>query len=208
MNQQTVYPSRNIAVNLTDTDHHPHDDYFTIRARSITGYLNRYQRHMLDADLALVDDSLAVLAMKRETSYTADVIVQWATRLIELVKPLIQEDSVIVCAPPSTPRNHLAGIHLVALDVAIGLDIEFFDDGLTRTQTIGLSVDRDRRDRRIHQATIVVNPAVVGKHVILVDDVLVSGTTMSVCAELLLEAGATSVNPVSIAQSCRQVNDI
>jgi phosphoribosylpyrophosphate synthetase len=204
MNQSMVYPSRNIKVTFPIVDDDLHDESGTIRARSVTGYLNRYHRLMLDANQTLVDDSLAVLAMKRETCYATEVIIHWAARLIELVRPLVQKNSVIVCAPPSTPRDHLVGIQLVALAVAVGLEIEFIDDGLTRTHAIGISIDRDRNDRDIHRATMAVNPAVTGTHVILMDDVLVSGTTMSVCAELLMESGAFRVDPVSIAQSCKQ----
>jgi glutamine phosphoribosylpyrophosphate amidotransferase len=91
----------------------------------------------------------------------------------------------------------------VALAVALGLDLEFIDDALIRTSPIDISTARDRKNRAIHHDTMAVNQIIVGKNAILIDDVLVSGTTMSVCAELLMAAGAVGVNPVSIAQSCR-----
>ncbi len=99
---------------------------------------------MIDANQALVDDSLALLTMKRETCHTAEVIIHWASRLIELVRPLVKTNSVIVCAPPSACRDHLAGIQLVVLAVPVGLEVEFITDGLMRTHPIEISVDRER----------------------------------------------------------------
>ena len=44
---------------------------------------------------------------------------------------------------------------------------------------------------------------VEGRHVVLVDDVVLSGTTLSHVADLLLAAGAASVQPIAIARSRR-----
>ena len=42
-----------------------------------------------------------------------------------------------------------------------------------------------------------------GRHVVLVDDVVLSGTTLDHVADLLLAAGVASVRPVAIARSRR-----
>jgi predicted amidophosphoribosyltransferase len=42
-----------------------------------------------------------------------------------------------------------------------------------------------------------------GRHVVLIDDVVLSGTTLDHVADLLLAAGAASVRPIAIARSRR-----
>lgn len=202
MTHQATYLSRNIRAMAAAPNPSCHGEWSTIRAYGITGYLNSIQRCLSDVSETLLQDTHSILALKRETHYQADVVIEWAHRLLPLVKPLLKENSVLVCVPPSSTREHLAGIQLVALALAVGLNIEFAFDGLQRVNSVPISIERDRRDRSVHRTSIAVDAAMEGKHVILLDDVLVSGTTLGVCAELLVSVGAASVAGVTLAHSC------
>ena len=202
MTNPTTYVSRNIRAMATAPGPGCPGEWCTLRAYGVTGYLNSIQRCSGDVSEALLQDTHAILALKTETRYQADVVIEWAHRLLPLVRPLLKDNSVIVCVPPSSTRGHLAGIQLVALAVAVCLEVEFAFDGLQRVNPVPISVERDRRDRSTHRASIAVDPGIAGKHVILLDDVLVSGTTLGVCAELLVGVGAASVAGVTLAHSC------
>ncbi len=68
----------------------------------------------------------------------------------------------------------------------------------TQTQT---SFDRAERMENLHDAFIVGDNAVVkAKNLVLVDDVLTTGSTLNECARVLLEAGAASVRAICVAR--------
>ena len=202
MHSPLGHPSRNLCICLSSLPDDLGETTGTVRVRGVTSYLNRVQRGLPDAHPALISDSQAILAMMHEMDYSADAVTRWVSRLTEVIAPLVTDNTILVCVPPSTPRLYLSGVRLVTLATAIALDIDFVDDGLIRTAPIGISTSRDRRDRALHQQSLAVSPAVAYRHVILVDDVLVSGTTMRAATELLLHGGAYQVDPVSLAQAC------
>lgn len=68
----------------------------------------------------------------------------------------------------------------------------------TVTQT---HFDRDHRMQNLRDAFELRQNAVVqGKHLLLVDDVLTTGSTLDECARVLLEAGAESVRALTLAR--------
>ncbi len=68
----------------------------------------------------------------------------------------------------------------------------------TVTQT---QFDRKRRMRNLRDAFEVrQNARVVDKHILLVDDILTTGSTLDECARVLVEAGAASVNAIAVAR--------
>jgi ComF family protein len=65
-------------------------------------------------------------------------------------------------------------------------------------QQVGL--DASARRRNVAGAFAVVDPGVIsGKRIVLVDDVMTTGSTLQQCAIVLLEAGAASVSAVTLA---------
>jgi competence protein ComFC len=68
----------------------------------------------------------------------------------------------------------------------------------TQTQTV---LDRSNRARNLHNAfDLRKSTAVLGKHILLLDDVLTTGTTLHECAKVLRSGGAASVRAVTVAR--------
>ncbi len=66
----------------------------------------------------------------------------------------------------------------------------------TTTQT---SKSRLERWKNVHQIFEVIDKEVVGKHILLVDDVITTGSTLESCVQVLIEAGASEVSVMAIA---------
>ena len=59
------------------------------------------------------------------------------------------------------------------------------------------------RVKNVKNAFRVKNPDKIrGKHVVLVDDVMTTGSTLKECALVLQQAGAVSVDTLTIARVC------
>ncbi len=95
---------------------------------------------------------------------------------------------------------------LVARELANRLGIEHRSDALRRTRRTrplkGMGVKQ--RQREVARAFEVADPsAIAGRHVVLVDDVLTSGSTSDACAKVLLKAGAARVDLLCFARVVR-----
>lgn len=71
----------------------------------------------------------------------------------------------------------------------------------TRATVSQTKLNREQRARNLENAFRCRKPAsVLGKRILLVDDVYTTGATVARCAELLLEAGALSVGVLALAK--------
>ncbi len=82
------------------------------------------------------------------------------------------------------------------------MDVPVNNAALQRTINTGTQTNKNRLSRwqNVEQVFIVSKPdQVIGKRVLLVDDVLTTGATLEACAAALLSAGATEVSIATIA---------
>jgi predicted amidophosphoribosyltransferase len=63
-------------------------------------------------------------------------------------------------------------------------------------------MDRKARARTVKNAFTVVRPKLIdNRTILLVDDVFTSGETASICAKVLKQSGAATVNVLTIARA-------
>jgi ComF family protein len=84
----------------------------------------------------------------------------------------------------------------------LGSDIVYIQRGLTRTRHTPRQTDLPKKERllNVRGAFKVENPSAVrGRVVIVVDDVLTTGSTLLACSEALRDAGARQVTRLALA---------
>ena len=66
-------------------------------------------------------------------------------------------------------------------------------------------MDEKARELSVRDAFEVVRPKLIaGKHIVLIDDVFTSGSTVSNCSKVLKKSGAASVNVITLARAVKQ----
>lgn len=135
---------------------------------------------------------------------------QWLARV---AAPLLDPDTLIAPVPLHWMRmlkrryNQSA---LLASSLAKATDQASCLDLLTRTKRTR-SLDGLGREARFQMLadSIRVNPKrrhrLIGRKVLLVDDVMTSGATLAACTEACLAAGAADVNTVTLARVAKDV---
>ena len=92
--------------------------------------------------------------------------------------------------------------HLLAREVSRRIQVPMADDRLLRTVDTPPQVSMSGREERRKNidGAFECTQAVTGLRVLLIDDVVTTGSTMSACASVLKEAGATSVFGLALAR--------
>lgn len=128
-----------------------------------------------------------------------------ARRMLDLLASLKWPVDLVVPVPSSLARRRMRGYNqasLLALPVALGARLPYKPKALrkvkeTSTQ-VGLTVlERKENVRDVFQAA---RSLVVGKQVLVIDDVMTSGATMDACAQALLDQGARLVYGLTLAR--------
>jgi ComF family protein len=86
------------------------------------------------------------------------------------------------------------------------LTIPMLKDGLTRTRETEAQIELSAEDRRnnVKGAFAANKPAMIsGKRILLLDDVMTTGSTVNECAKVLKQNGAASVVVATIARAAR-----
>jgi len=93
---------------------------------------------------------------------------------------------------------------LLAAPLARGLGVPLSVRVVSRVAFVAAQarLNREQRDVNVHGAFAVPRPARArGKHILLVDDVVTTGSTFDACRAVLLEAGASAVTCVALARA-------
>ena len=120
--------------------------------------------------------------------------------------PTDSEKTVITAIPLHSSRFRERGFNqaaLLAQSVGACLDAPIAPDILKRTRNTPPQAQLSKTDRlkNLQEAFIVNNPlAIRGKHVMLVDDVATTCTTMLAAADVLRHHGALSVHGIALAR--------
>ena len=112
---------------------------------------------------------------------------------------------VIVPVPLHRSRERRRGYNqseLLAKQVSSGTGLSLDSGSLKRTRDTPPQIDMQSNDERIEnvEAAFEASSELDGRRVLLVDDVVTTGSTMSACATALRAAGASSVWGLALAR--------
>ncbi|MBN1666389.1 MAG: ComF family protein [Anaerolineales bacterium] len=114
--------------------------------------------------------------------------------------------ALIVPVPLGKERHHQRGYNQAALMahwLALSAQIPYNDRSLQRVRETQSQVGLSTRERKqnVFGAFKVHGNGVLGKDILLVDDVMTSGATLNACADALLAAGAHQVFGLTLARA-------
>jgi len=130
-----------------------------------------------------------------------------AAQLSALVEREAWKIDVVIPIPLGKRRHKERGYNqaaLLAFSLALGVGVAYAPHALKRAREtrsqVGLSAEERRRN--VADAFAVVDgERIAGKTVLLVDDVMTTGATLSAAASALLAAGARDVYAVTVARA-------
>ena len=115
---------------------------------------------------------------------------------------------MVIPVPQSRKRNMERGFNqaeILADLVAKTLDVKMVTDAVIRTSHTPIhraAMDRKARAVTVERSFEVRIPRLLaGRNILLVDDVLTSGSTASACASVLKKNGASRVDVVTLARA-------
>ena len=127
---------------------------------------------------------------------------------IERLRAFVPRDACMIPVPPHPNRLRDRGFDpvwtfaskLCRIMKQYGIDIDFHDDALIRTRHTARQATLTH-DERLHNldgafSTVGLLP---NKKLVLIDDVLTTGATVSTCADTLRRAGAQWVGAIALA---------
>ncbi len=122
-----------------------------------------------------------------------------------------KSDVLVVSVPLSDKRYKERGFnqaHTVAARYSKNLGLKSADI-LKRTRHTGTQrgLDIESRTKNVEGAFGLSKPDLVkGRHLIIVDDVFTTGSTVNACAKVLLDAGAVDVFSLTLAKTILRLN--
>lgn len=133
----------------------------------------------------------------------------FSTFLITLVRNRGWNFDLVLPVPISQDRRRERGYNqaeLISSPIAFHFQQPHSSKALIRIKDTGTQVDRSKFERDLFlNDAFSANPATLkGRKVLLVDDIITTGSTINHCAKALKEAGASEVYAISIAKTLRR----
>ncbi|MBD2485094.1 ComF family protein [Planktothrix sp. FACHB-1365] len=125
--------------------------------------------------------------------------------LKELKYFLSDEDIAITTVPPHTSANSSSGIRELAKQLV--KSYINFTDAVSCLERFQNSSRNRTKDNHLKSIKVANSSVIQDKKVILMDDVLTTGSSIQVCKTLLLEAGAKEVKVIVLGKTIRNVED-
>lgn len=154
------------------------------------------------------DDASYRLVVSFKHSDRTELAPLFAPLIVRAAAPLMQSDTVFVATPLHRRRLIARRFNQAALLAGGAARISgrpVLYDALVRVRATAPQKQLSAAARKTNVAGAFAAPAerrasFAGRHVILVDDVLTTGATLSACARTLKRAGARSVDAVVLAR--------
>lgn len=121
----------------------------------------------------------------------------------EMIAPELPKGIAIATVPSHDPAKAVGGLALLAGELAASCGCVDGSACLVRTKKIEKLAHGGDRSKEVHlQSITVANSGLIkGRDVLLLDDVAKTGNSLEACAELLLKAGARSVECATIGKT-------
>jgi len=172
-------------------------------------YCRQCSEHVYDSATAIgvYEHALAVSILHLKTTPYAAKMLRSLLKKTFLRSPF-QDATLIVPVPLSGKRLmergfNQAGLiaHALAKDTGIALD----EHSLVRTIHTPMhraAMDKKAREMTVRNAFQITRPKLIAdQNILLVDDILTSGSTASHCAKALKKSGASKVNVLTLARA-------
>ena len=118
---------------------------------------------------------------------------------------LYQDINMVIPVPLHRKKYKVRGYNqssFIAKGIATQMGIDISEDHLIRTTSTESQTKKSRYNRYENMKDVFqVNSAeeIIGKHILLVDDVITTGATLEACANTLLAIGAAKVSIAALA---------
>ncbi len=134
----------------------------------------------------------------------AQSAVSTIAEMLDEVIPFLHPDTLVVPVPTATSRVRTRGYDhaaLLARQIARTRGLMWLRAVTHLSQSRQVGSSRQQRLSQLRDVFVVTKPALVkGRDILVVDDVVTTGSTLEIMAQVLKQAGAKSVNAAAFAQ--------
>lgn len=161
--------------------------------------------------VALYQGSVRRMVLALKHADRLDIAIPMASWMSGAVRGLTEPDSIVTAVPLHRRRFFLRRYNQAVLlgnRLAKNENLQFVPDILIRVKPTLMQKGMTRQQRFENlRGAIAINPRqsakIQGKPVLIVDDVMTTGATLSACAEACLAGGAKTVNVIVLARVAR-----
>lgn len=129
----------------------------------------------------------------------------FAKIMVKMYKDIISDADYIIPVPMHKWKRLFRlynQAQILGAEIAKELNIRMFPDLLIKTKHTKSQTGLSKKNRQMNlRGSVQVTQSIEGKKVILVDDVMTTGSTVNLCADKLKKAGAEKVIVVCIART-------